>query len=83
MVLLGAIALNRIGLGLVLVLAFSLGLAGTLTAIGMVFIYAGKLFERFPARGKIIGLLPAFSALFISLIGVGIVVKALVEIGVV
>ena len=80
-VLLGAIALNRIGLGLVLVLAFSLGLAGTLTAIGMVFIYAGKLFERFPACGKIIGLLPVFSALFISLIGVGIVVKALVEIG--
>jgi nickel/cobalt transporter (NicO) family protein len=82
-VLLGAIALNRIGLGLVLVLAFSLGLAGTLTAIGTVFIYAGKLFERFPARGKIIGMLPVFSALFISLIGVGIVVKALAEIGVV
>jgi len=82
-VLLGAIALNRIGLGLVLVLAFSLGLAGTLTAIGMAFIYAGKLFERFPARGKIIGLLPAFSALFISLIGIGIVMKALAEIGVV
>ena len=82
-VLLGAIALNRIGFGLVLVLAFSLGLAGTLTAIGMVFIYAGKLFERFPGRGKIIGMLPVFSALFISLIGVGIVVNALAEIGVV
>ena len=81
-VLLGAIALNRIGLGLVLVLAFSLGLAGTLTAIGMMFIYAGKLFERFPARGKIIGVLPMLSALFISLIGLGIVVKALGEIGV-
>jgi len=82
-VLLGAIALNRIGLGLVLVLAFSLGLAGTLTAIGMMFIYAGKLFERFPARGKIIGVLPMLSALFISLIGLGIVVKALGEIGIV
>ena len=82
-VLLGAIALNRIGFGLVLVLAFSLGLAGTLTAIGMLFIYAGKLLERFPARGKIIGILPVFSALFISLIGLGIVVKALGEIGVI
>ena len=81
-VLLGAIALNRIGFGLVLVLAFSLGLAGTLTAIGMLFIYAGKLFEKHPGRGKVIGWLPAFSALFISLIGLGIVVKALVEIGV-
>ena len=82
-VLLGAIALNRIGFGLILVLAFSLGLAGTLTAIGMLFIYAGKLFERFPARGKIIGILPVFSALFISLIGLGIMVKALAEIGIV
>ena len=81
-VLLGAIALNKIGLGLILVLAFSLGLAGALTAIGITFIYAGKLFERFPASGKVIGVLPAFSALFISLIGVGIVVKALTEIGV-
>ena len=82
-VLLGAIALNRIGFGLILVLAFSLGLAGTLTAIGMLFIYAGKLFERFPARSKIIGILPVFSALFISLIGLGIMVKALAEIGIV
>ena len=82
-VLLGAIALNRIGFGLILVLAFSLGLAGTLTAIGMLFIYAGQLFERFPMRGRIIGVLPVFSALFISLIGVGIVVKALAEIGIV
>ena len=82
-VLLGAIALNKIGFGLMLVLAFSLGLAGTLTAIGMTFIYAGKLFERFPSREKIIGILPAFSALFISLIGLGIVAKALAEIGII
>src|SRR5215216_328033 len=81
-VLLGAIALNRIGFGLILVLAFSLGLAGALTAIGMLFIYAGKLFTRFPSQGKIIGILPAFSALFISLIGLGIILKALAEIGI-
>ena len=80
-VLLGAIALNRIGLGLILVLAFSLGLAGALTAIGILFIYAGKLFERFPWRGKIIGVLPVFSALFISLIGLGIIYRAVAEIG--
>jgi ABC-type nickel/cobalt efflux system permease component RcnA len=82
-VLLGAIALNKIGFGLILVLAFSLGLAGALTAIGVAFLYAGKLFERFPASGRVIGILPAFSALFISLIGLGIVIKAAMEIGVV
>jgi ABC-type nickel/cobalt efflux system permease component RcnA len=82
-VMLGAVALNKIGFGLILVLAFSLGLAGALTAIGLLFIYAGKLFERFPVSGKIINALPVFSALFVSAIGVGIMLKALTEIRVV
>jgi ABC-type nickel/cobalt efflux system permease component RcnA len=79
-VLLGAIALNRIGFGLILVFAFSLGLASALTAIGMMFIYAGKLFRRFPSSSKVIGILPVVSALFISLIGFGILYRALMEI---
>jgi ABC-type nickel/cobalt efflux system permease component RcnA len=82
-VLLGAIALNKIGFGLILVLAFSLGLAGALTAIGMLFIYAGKLFQRFPSSGKVIGFLPMLSALFVSAIGAAILFKALMEIGVI
>jgi ABC-type nickel/cobalt efflux system permease component RcnA len=82
-VLLGAIALNRIGFGLILVLAFSLGLAATLTAIGMMFIYAGRLFERFPSRGGMMRLLPVISALFVSLIGAAIVFKALGEMGII
>jgi len=82
-VLLGAIALNKIGFGLVLVLAFSLGLAGALTLIGMSFIYAGKLFNRFPSSGRVIGFLPVLSALFVSAIGMGIMFKALAEIGIV
>ena len=81
-VLLGAIALNRIGFGLILVLAFSLGLAGALTAIGMMFIYAGRLFKRFPSQGKILSFLPVLSALFVSIIGLGIAIKALQEIGI-
>jgi len=82
-VLLGAIALNRIGFGLILVLAFSLGLAGALTAIGMIFIYAGRLFERFPSQGRLIRLMPVLSALFVSVIGIAISIKALAEIGIV
>ena len=82
-VLLGAIALNRIGFGLILVLAFSLGLAVTLTAIGMMFIYAGRLFERFPTRGGTMRLLPVISALFVSLIGAAIVFRALGEMGII
>jgi nickel/cobalt transporter (NicO) family protein len=80
-VLLGAIALNKIGFGLILVLAFSLGLAGALTAIGMLFIYAGRLFERFPSQGKLIQMLPVLSALIVSGIGLVISLKALAEIG--
>jgi nickel/cobalt exporter len=82
-VLLGAIALNRIGFGLILVLAFSLGLAGALTAIGMMFIYAGRLFDRFPSQGRIIRILPVLSALFVSVIGFAIFIKALAEIGII
>jgi ABC-type nickel/cobalt efflux system permease component RcnA len=80
-VMLGAIALNRVGFGLILVVAFSLGLAGALTAIGMLFIYAGRLFERFPSQAKILQFLPALSALFVAGIGVAISIKALAEIG--
>ncbi|HSL41982.1 MAG TPA: sulfite exporter TauE/SafE family protein [Anaerolineales bacterium] len=79
-VMLGAIALNKIAFGLVLVLAFSLGLAGALTAIGMLFIYAGRLFARFPSQGWVIRLLPVLSALFVSAIGAAIIWKALGEI---
>ena len=82
-VMLGAIALNRIGLGLILVIAFSLGLAGALTAIGMLFIYAGKLFERFPTQARLVAFLPVISALFVSAIGVAISIKALMEMGLV
>jgi ABC-type nickel/cobalt efflux system permease component RcnA len=80
-VLLGAIALNKIGFGLILVLAFSLGLAATLTAIGVLFIYAGRLFERFPSQGRVIRLLPVLSALFVSAVGAAIIWKALGEMG--
>lgn len=82
-VMLGAIALNKIGFGIILVLAFSLGLAGALTVMGMLFIYAGKVLNKFPSSGRLIGVLPVFSALFISLIGLGIVYRGLVEVGVI
>jgi nickel/cobalt exporter len=79
-VMLGAIALNKIGFGLLLVLTFSLGLAGALTTIGMLFIYAGRLFERFPSQGRILRMLPVLSALFVSALGAAIIWKALGEI---
>jgi ABC-type nickel/cobalt efflux system permease component RcnA len=76
-VLLSAIALGRIGFGLALVSAFSLGLAGVLTAIGLMLVYAKELFERLPIQSSRISLLPSMSALFITLIGLGITTQAL------
>jgi nickel/cobalt exporter len=80
-VLLSAIALGRIAFGLVLVLAFSMGLAGTLTAVGLLLVYTGRLVERLPAQGRWLRLIPAASALFITLAGAGITAQALIQIG--
>lgn len=50
--LLGAIALNRVLFGLVLLLAFSLGLSLVLTAIGCIVLYARSLIPAGGAKGN-------------------------------
>lgn len=81
-VLLGAIALGRVGFGLLLILMFSLGLATVLTAFGLLLLRAGKLFERIPESGRYARYLAVASAAFITLVGAGITVRALIETGV-
>ncbi|MEH2390529.1 MAG: sulfite exporter TauE/SafE family protein [Nostoc sp.] len=76
-VLLSAIALGRIGFGLALVSAFSLGLAAVLTGIGLMLVYAKDRFEDFPFQIPKIKMLPVASALCITLIGLGITSQAL------
>lgn len=80
-VMLGAIALQRVGFGLLLITVFSIGLASVLTLIGVAMIYAGKLFTRIPERGLLLKLLPAASAILITVIGAGITLRALQDIG--
>ncbi len=81
--LLGAISLDRLGFGMVLVLAFSAGLAVVLTGIGLLMIYARMLFERFSFEARVPRLVPVASASVITLAGVGIVLGALVQTGIV
>ena len=50
-VLLSAIALHRIGFGLALIVAFSLGLAATITSIGLVAVLAKRAFSRLSLNG--------------------------------
>lgn len=83
--LLSAIAFQRVALGLGLIFIFSLGLASVLTAIGLLMVYAGRLFTRLPNRfrqnywGR---LLPAGSALFITLAGCAITLQAFLQTGI-
>ena len=78
-VLLSSIALGRVGFGLALVTAFSLGLAAMLTMIGLVLVYSRDRFERLPMPGAATRFLPAMSALAITLMGVGMTTSALVS----
>ena len=80
-VMLAAISMNRVAYGLVLIVAFSLGLAGALTAAGMAFVYGGKLLSRVPSSGKIMRALPAASAFVIAVLGAAICYGALKQAG--
>jgi nickel/cobalt transporter (NicO) family protein len=73
-VLLAAISQHEVGLGLVLITAFSLGLAATLTGLGLVVVSARKLIPTRLATGRLASALPAASALLI--VGVGCVLTA-------
>ena len=76
-VLLSAIALHRIGFGFALIAAFSLGLAITITCIGLVAVLARRVFSRVSFEGRLVSALPAISALVILGVGVALTVKAL------
>lgn len=80
-VLLGAIALNRVALGMLLIVAFSVGLASVLTGIGLLLVYARRLFERFPTDGWLIRALPVASAAVVTLAGTAITVGSLAQVG--
>ena len=79
-VLLAAISLQRVGYGLVLIVAFSVGLALAVIGIGLLAVTAQRRFGRMTFNGRVIRALPALSAF--AVIGVGIVmaVRALPQI---
>ncbi len=76
--MLAAINLNRVGYGLVLTIAFSFGLAATLTVVGFLFLYGGRLFDgpRF-RQSIVIKALPVFSAFVIACLGAVICYRSL------
>ena len=76
-VLLSAIALHRLAFGLALIVAFSVGLAATITAIGLVAVLARRAFGRARLDGPVIRALPALSAAVIVVVGLVITVNAI------
>jgi nickel/cobalt exporter len=76
-VLLSAIAVHRVGFGFALIAAFSLGLAATITCIGLIAVLARRAFSRVSFEGRFVRALPALSALVILGVGVALTIKAL------
>ncbi len=83
-ILLTAIALNRIVFGLSLIVAFSVGLAAVLIAIGILMVTARSFMDRFTSRaGRLTQVLPMVSAVVISGLGVVIAMQALISGGII
>lgn len=76
--LLLAVSINRIGFGLGLIVAFSLGLALVLIAIGILLVSSKSVLNRISgAGGALQRWLPLGSALVITLLGAGMLIRLL------
>lgn len=82
LVLLAAIALGRTAFGVVLVLGYGLGMAGALSAAGLLLVrlrgrldkYAGT--ARLARLSGLVAVLPVLTALLVLLVGVGLTLRA-------
>jgi nickel/cobalt transporter (NicO) family protein len=80
-VLLSAVALQRIGFGLLLILAFSVGLAAVLVGVGLLLVSARNSVQRWSGEGAWATYLPFLSPLVMTPVGVFLVLRALAETG--
>ncbi len=71
-ILLVAVALNRIALGLSLIVSFSLGLAVVLIAIGLAMVQSRRLFARFGQVERYAPAIAVASALVVLALGLGL-----------
>jgi nickel/cobalt transporter (NicO) family protein len=79
-VLLAAIAQHRIALGLLMIVVFSLGLATTLTGLGVAVVSAGRVTHKLSVPPRVALVVPAVSALVIVLAGTILTIKALPQV---
>ena len=81
-VMLSAIALHRIGFGMVLIAAFSLGLAIVLVSLGVLFVYGARLLPRGGSNSWVMRVAPIGSAIVVAALGLAMAVQSLVAGGV-
>ena len=80
-ILLVALTINRITLGLSLIVAFSLGLAGVLIVIGLMMVHSRRLFDRMDSFSRLAPAMPVISAVVVLLLGLGLTYGAIKDTG--
>jgi nickel/cobalt exporter len=75
-VLLAAIAQHEVALGMLLIVAFSLGLAGTLTLLGLAVVHARRFVPPRIAASRLAAVMPAASAMLVIAVGFILAAKA-------
>ena len=74
-ILLVALSVERAVLGVALILAYSLGIASAMSAVGMLFLSSQKLLTRFPHFDTISRWIPAIAAIIVILLGLTIIAR--------
>jgi len=77
-VLLAAVALGRLAFGMLLIVAFSLGLAVVLVGVGILCVTARRLFDRLPASAAFARRIGVASAILVTGFGIGLAVRSFV-----
>ena len=75
-ILLVAVALNRIPFGMLLIVAFSIGLALVLIAIGLAMVHGVRLITRSDLLSRFSVYTPVISAVIVSGLGVALTINA-------
>jgi ABC-type nickel/cobalt efflux system permease component RcnA len=82
-VLLSAVSMQRIGFGLLLIVAFSVGLAAVLITIGLLMVSARQFMSQFQVNSRLTTRwLPLTSSAFILVFGIALAVQALQTTGI-
>ena len=79
-VLLAAVSQHEVALGMLLIVAFSLGLAGTLTALGLACVHARRFVPPRVAASRLAAALPALSAALVVVVGLALAARAVPDV---